>query len=49
MGILKTELQRVDEQVKYGFELALRYAKLAKEYDKDIIEELKDKLEHWND
>lgn len=47
MGLFKTELERIDEQTKYGFELAVKYAELAKKYDKDIVEFLREELANW--
>lgn len=49
MKLFKSYLEQVDDQTKYGFDLALRYAKLAAEYDKDIITFLQEKLDHWDE
>lgn len=48
MSIFKSYRQQIDEQTKYGFELALEYAKLAKKYNKDVVEFLQEELDNWH-
>jgi hypothetical protein len=49
MSIFKTDsLKALDEQTKYGFELAIRYAELAVKYDKEPIAFMKEYLAEWN-
>lgn len=40
--------KELDEMVKYGFDLAIRYAKLAIKFDKDPIKMMEEKLENWD-
>lgn len=47
MKLFKSHIDKIDEMVQYGFELALRYVKIAKQYDKDPVEMLEEKLKEW--
>lgn len=40
----KSHTQELDEMVTYGFELAIKYAELAKQYDKPVIPYMKEQL-----
>jgi len=43
-----TVAEQIDDSMKYGFELAIRYAELAVKFDLDPLSVMKEKLTNWN-